>query len=241
MWKIWNGTIIQLKSDKVNIAIILAKSHSKRIPNKNFMKFHGKPMIYWTIQAAKKSNVFDKIIVATDDAQIIKKFKKYNIDFIKRPKELNKEEYGIDEVMKYCISKIKEKVEFLCCMYACAPLLNYKDIKKGYLKVKTKKYKYILAVSDFSHPVERAFKIENEKIKMLFEKFFHISSKFFTKTYHDTGLFYWAKTETWKNEYIKYDQKTSYIKIPNWRTQDIDTYDDLKKADLMFRYINQKI
>ena len=62
MLKIWNGTIIQLKSDKVNIAIILAKSHSKRIPNKNFMKFHGKPMIYWTIQAAKKSNVFDKML-----------------------------------------------------------------------------------------------------------------------------------------------------------------------------------
>ena len=223
----------------MKIAIILAKSSSKRVPNKNFMKFNGKPMIYWTIQAAKKSKVFDKIIIATDSNKIIKKFKKYDCDFIKRPKELNKEKYGIDEVMKFCLSNITEKVEFACCLYACVPLISYIDIKNNFLKIKTKKYKYIFAASNFSHPIERSFKINNGKIKMISKKFFNTSSKFFTETYHDIGYLYWARAKTWKNDFMSYSSKSSFIKIPNWRAQDLDTLDDLKKVDLIFKSLKK--
>ena len=55
----------------MKIGIILAKSFSKRLPNKNFKTFNGKPMIAWTIQAAKKSKIFDKIIISTDSKKII--------------------------------------------------------------------------------------------------------------------------------------------------------------------------
>tara|TARA_Y100000389_G_scaffold126223_1_gene123596 strand:+ start:9538 stop:10230 length:693 start_codon:yes stop_codon:yes gene_type:complete len=224
----------------MKIAIILAKSYSKRIPNKNFLKFHGKPMIYWTIQAAKKSKLFDKIIIATDSDKIIKKFKKYNIDFIKRPKELNKEKYGIDEVMKYCLSYLSEKVEYACCLYACAPLISYRDIKSGLSKIETNKYKYIFAASNFSHPVERSFKVDKGKIKMISKKFFNTTSKFFTETYHDTGYLYWAKASTWKKDFISYGSKSSFVKIPNWRAQDLDTLDDLKKVDLIFQSLKRR-
>ena len=224
----------------MKIGIILAKSFSKRVPNKNFRRFNGKPMIDWTIDAAKKSKVFDKIIIATDSDEIIKKFKKYNLEFIKRPKELNKEKYGVDEVMKYCLSYLSEKVEYACCLYACSPLISYQDIKNGFSKIKGKKYKYIFAASNFSHPVERSFKVDNGEIKMISKKFFNTSSKFFTETYHDTGYFYWAKADTWKNEFLSYSSKSSFIKIPNWRAQDLDTLDDLKKVDLIFKSLKKK-
>ena len=224
----------------MKIGIILAKSFSKRVPNKNFRRFNGKPMIDWTIDAAKKYKVFDKIIIATDSDEIIKKFKKYNLEFIKRPKELNKEKYGVDEVMKYCLSYLSEKVEYACCLYACSPLISYQDIKNGFSKIKGKKYKYIFAASNFSHPVERSFKVDNGEIKMISKKFFNTSSKFFTETYHDTGYFYWAKADTWKNEFLSYSSKSSFIKIPNWRAQDLDTLDDLKKVDLILKSLKKK-
>ena len=224
----------------MKIGIILAKSFSKRVPNKNFRRFNGKPMIHWTIDAAKKSKVFDKIIIATDSDEIIKKFKKYNLEFIKRPKELNKEKYGVDEVMKYCLSYLSEKVEYACCLYACSPLISYQDIKNSFSKIKAKKYKYIFAASNFSHPVERSFKVDNGEIKMISKKFFNTSSKFFTETYHDTGYFYWAKADTWKNEFLSYSSKSSFIKIPNWRAQDLDTLDDLKKVDLILKSLKKK-
>ena len=196
-------------------------------------------MIHWTIEAAKKSKIFNKIIIATDSDKIINKCKKYNVEFIKRPKRLNKEQYGIDEVMKYCLSKINEKVKFACCLYACAPLLTYKDIKNGFLKLKSHEYKYIFAASNYSHPIERSFKVKNGEIDMIFKKFFNVTSKFFTDTYHDTGYFYWAKADTWKKHLIKYNSKSSFIKIPNWRAQDLDTWDDFKKIDLIFKSLKK--
>ena len=53
------------------IAIIPARGGSKRLPRKNVKMFRGKPLIAWTIQVCKESNCFDKIIVSTDDAEII--------------------------------------------------------------------------------------------------------------------------------------------------------------------------
>ncbi len=53
-----------------NIAIIPARGGSKRIPKKNIREFCGKPMISWTIKEAKKSKLFDEIIVSTEDQEI---------------------------------------------------------------------------------------------------------------------------------------------------------------------------
>ncbi len=52
------------------IAIIPARGGSKRIPKKNIIDFHGKPLIAWTIEAAIKSNLFDRIVVSTDSEEI---------------------------------------------------------------------------------------------------------------------------------------------------------------------------
>ena len=224
----------------MKVGIILAKSFSKRVPNKNFIKFHGKPMIYWTIEAAKKAKIFDKLIITTDSQTVIKNLRKYNLDFIKRPKELSKEKYGIDEVMKYCLSLITENINYACCLFPCAPLMSHEDIIKSYKKIRTNKYKYVFTASNFSHPVEKSFKLKNGKIKMNFsKKFMQISSKFLEENYHDTGYLYWAKANTWKNDFIKYNSKSSFIKIPNWRAQDLDTYDDLKKIDLIFKSLQK--
>ena len=59
-----------------------------------------------------KSKVFDKIVVTTDENKNIKKYSKYNVESLIRPKELSKEKYGIDEVMKYTLKKLNIKSEY---------------------------------------------------------------------------------------------------------------------------------
>ena len=61
----------------MNIAIIPARSGSKRIKNKNIKLFFGKPLIYYAITAAIKSDVFDKIIVSSDSKKILNIANKY--------------------------------------------------------------------------------------------------------------------------------------------------------------------
>ena len=72
----------------MNIAIIPARGGSKRIPRKNIKLFHGKPMIAYSIEAAKKSGCFDKIIVSTDDQEIANYAASMGAEVIERPFEL---------------------------------------------------------------------------------------------------------------------------------------------------------
>lgn len=53
-----------------SIAIIPARGGSKRIPRKNIIDFHGKPLIAWTIEAAVQSGEFERVIVSTEDEEI---------------------------------------------------------------------------------------------------------------------------------------------------------------------------
>ena len=62
------------------IAVIPARGGSKRIPKKNIIDFMGKPMMLWTIEAAQKSGLFDRIIVSTDDAEFAAVAKSYGCE-----------------------------------------------------------------------------------------------------------------------------------------------------------------
>ncbi len=94
----------------MNIAIIPARGKSSRIKNKNIINFYGKPMIYWPIQNAKKSNLFKKIIVSTDNKKISKISKKYGVEVpFLRPKSISDSKTGILKVMKHSIKFLEKK------------------------------------------------------------------------------------------------------------------------------------
>ena len=126
----------------MNIAIIPAKSSSRRIPNKNILKFYGKEMIYYSISQAKKSKLFDKIIVSTDSEKISNISKKYGAKiYFKRPKYLSDQNTGIVEVIKHSIKWLLRnniRPNIICCIFPTAPLIKSKDLKKA-LKIFQKK------------------------------------------------------------------------------------------------------
>ena len=230
-----------------NIAIIPAKEHSSRIPKKNFKNFFGKPMIYWSINNAIKSKLFDKVIVLTDSKRIEKIAKKYNaeVPFL-RPKRLNRESVGIQDLIRFYIKNSiqKKKPNYICCIFPTAPLIFPSDIIRGYKKIKNKKYQFVFSASNFSHTPLRSFTIneKKEKIdKMLFsKKNFFKSSKMFKKIYHDIGQFYWASPSAWIKKQEIYNNNSAIVKIPHWRAQDIDYKDDWIKVEKIFKTLNKK-
>ena len=88
----------------MKVAIIPARSGSKRIAQKNIKLFCGKPMIAWSIEAAIESGCFDRVIVSTDDNDIAEVAKKYGaeVPFI-RPQELSDDFTGTIPVTKHGI------------------------------------------------------------------------------------------------------------------------------------------
>ena len=226
----------------MKIALIPAKLNSSRLKNKNFKLFHGKPMIYWSIKSAITSNLFDKIIVSTDSKVVKNKLLNLGVDVFIRPKKLSQEKTGIRDVVVNFLKSFnsKTKIDYLCCIFPCAPLLLSSDLKEGFRKVKNKKNKFVFTASNFSHPIEKSFKIKNNKINMIFgKKHLTTSSKFLKDSFHDVGYSYWAKPIVWLKNDINYQTNCSFIKIPNWRAQDMDTPDDLKKINLIFKSLKK--
>lgn len=91
------------------LAIIPARGNSKRIPQKNIKKFAGKPLIAWTIIAARKSKLINRIIVTTDSKKIAKIARRYKaeIPFL-RPKKLAKDSIGIEPVLISALEWLKK-------------------------------------------------------------------------------------------------------------------------------------
>lgn len=222
------------------IAIIPARGGSKRIPKKNIKGFFGKPIISYSIKAAIDSNLFDRVIVSTDCDEIAQVGSEYGaeVPFI-RPKELSGDFLGTHEVVGHAIRWLEnagEVVDYACCIYATAPMIQVSDLIKGYDLLKTGKWKSVIAATKYSYPIYRSFKkLPNGGLKMIFPEHYNSRSQDLSEVYHDAGQFYWAKSQEWKNKPGSgFSENNTIIELPHFLVQDIDTLDDWNRAEKIY-------
>ena len=192
-----------MKYQKKTIAVITARGGSKRIKNKNILNFFGKPMIAYSIIAAKKSKLFDKIYISTDSRKIKKISEKYGgiVPFL-REKKLSDDFTGTHQVVKNFLEKAKIKNEFICCIYPTAPLMRFWDLVRGFNKLLKNKNSYIYSAN--------------------------IIKKNYKQKFVDSGQFYWGTLQTWINKKNILQKQSIKIKIPIKYSQDLNNYEDLK-------------
>ena len=224
----------------MNLAIIPARKGSKRIKNKNIKLFFGKPIIFWSIKAAKESKLFDKIIVSTDCKKIAKIANSFGADtpFI-RPKKLSNDLVNVDKVIKHSILWFKSKNLFfdkVCCIYPTAPFMNKEIIKEGFKKINKSKKSFSFTLTSFPHPIERALIIKKDgSIKTKFRNNEKKRSQVFENLYHDIGQIYWGKSESFLKEKKIFSKNSEAIYIPRYLAHDINTHEEWKKAELVFK------
>ncbi len=223
----------------MNIAIIPAKSNSKRVPNKNILKFYGKEMIYYSITQAIKSKLFDKIIVSTDSEKISKISKKYGAKiYFKRPKNLSSQKTGIVDVIKHSIKWLLRnniRPNVICCIFPAAPTIQSKDLKKALKIFLKKKPDFLISSVNNQINFNRSFLGSNKKkgIKKInpskFDKPF-----FSKKIYYDAGQFYFASTNTWLSSTSTFTKNSMPFEIDEIRARDLNTKMDLKFLKILF-------
>jgi|SaaInlV_120m_DNA_4_1040238.scaffolds.fasta_scaffold21751_1 pseudaminic acid cytidylyltransferase len=232
----------------MKIAVIPARGGSKRIPMKNIKNFSGKPIIAWSIEAAIKSKLFDRVIVSTDNHEIASIAKQYGaeVPFI-RPEHLSDDYTGTNDVVKHVIQSLYEngeQVSYACCIYATAPFVDPKYIINGYQRLinSNNDKSYAFSVTTYSFPVERSFLINKSGIiKKIFPKNTVRRSQDLREAYHDAGQFYWGTKNAFLNDLPIFSEHSIPIILPRYLVQDIDTIEDWKQAELMFEaYISDK-
>ncbi|MFC1701852.1 pseudaminic acid cytidylyltransferase, partial [Pseudomonadota bacterium] len=173
-----------------NLCIIPARGGSKRIPQKNIKSFCGKPMIAWSIDAARRSGLFDHIIVSTDDAQIAEVANKYEAETpFKRPANLSNDYAGTTEVISHATRWALDQgwpISAVCCILATAPFIRDSDIKRGLKLLDSGDYAYAITVTNFASPVFRSFKEHPDGgVEMIFPEHFSSRSQDLPEALHD--------------------------------------------------------
>ena len=227
----------------MRVAVIPARGGSKRLPNKNIKFFFDKPIISYSISAALKSQLFDHVIVSTDDMEIARVARKYGaeVPFI-RPDELSEDFSSVLDVVsdavKWMLNK-QWKVTEVCCIYATAPLIQKDDLVKGFEIFNNKKWFYVFSATSFPFPIQRAIKkVSGGGVEMFQPTHFNTRSQDLEEGYHDAGQFYFGSFEAWQNKEIFFQKNSEIVILPRWRVQDIDTENDWENAEKLFQLIN---
>jgi N-acylneuraminate cytidylyltransferase len=221
-----------------NLAIIPARGGSKRIPRKNIKSFHGKPIITYSIELAIESGLFDEIIVSTDDQEIANISIKYgaSVPFFRSPESSNDIASTfdvIDEVLKEYELKSQE-FKFICCIYPCAPFISIDNLQKSFKLLIENNFDTVFPVVKYSMPVQRAIKIVNNKLEMLFPEFQEKRSQDLEPIYYDAGQFYWANVRKLLSNRNLYSNNSGCIILDELCAHDIDNENDWKVAEIKY-------
>jgi pseudaminic acid cytidylyltransferase len=225
------------------VAIIPARGGSKRIPRKNIKKFHGKPLISYSIEVALKSKIFEEVIVSTDDEEIAQIAKEYGatIPFL-RPDELSDDFSGTEAVVNHAINFLKtqgKSYDFACTIYATAPFLQEEYLIEGYEKLKKSTARNSFSCTSMPFPIQRTFKItSNERCEMFWPENFSKRSQDLEESYQDAGQFYWTNLNINSKEII-FGKDSIPIILPRYLVQDIDTLEDWTRAEFMYEALKK--
>lgn len=227
----------------MKIAVIPARGGSKRIPRKNIRLFAGIPIIAHSIMAAKKSEIFDHILISSDDEEILDIAEQFGGEPLVRPMELSGDHTGLIEVVKHATEWALSQgweVELVCCIFATAPFIRPKDLMAGCSKLLAHNASFCFSTTEFAYPIFRSLIAEEDGVKMLFPEHYHSRSQDLPVAIHDAGQFYWGTPTAWLTEERVFSKRAVPFHLPRYRVHDIDTAEDWKQAELMYQVLASK-
>lgn len=228
-----------------NLCIIPARGGSKRIPRKNIKPFMGKPIMAYSIEAALKSDLFDEVMVSTDDEEIVAVAKQYgaNVPFL-RSEETANDYAGLNEVIAEVVKKYKDlgkDFDNVCCILSTAPLLQAEDLEASYQKLIDTEFECVYPIVEFSYPILRSLVFNQQgEIVMKWPEYSNTRSQDLEPCFHDAGSFYWIDAKAYARDYSFDSLKCSGYILDPIKVQDIDTEFDWLFAEMKFQFLNKE-
>lgn len=226
-----------------SVAIIPARGGSKRIPRKNIKKFLGKPIIAYSIEAALNSNLFDEIMVSTEDAEIAEIAQECgaNIPFFRSDENSNDYVGLADVIAEVLHAYLEQGISFdtFCCILPTAPLITLDDLVQSQKKLVTENRDTVFPVVRFGYPIQRSLQVEGGKVSMVWPEHYISRSQDLVLHYHDCGLFYWGKSTQFLQTKRFFTDNSACVEIPEIRVQDVDTLEDWHICEIKYRLLHE--
>ena len=136
--------------NKTFLAIIPARGGSKRLPRKNVLDLCGKPLIAWSIEAGLNSQYIDKLVVSSDDDEILATSENFGANTIKRPDELASDTATTFDAIKHTIDNL-ESYDYIVLLQPTSPLRTEKHIDEAIELLESKNADAVVSVCEMDH------------------------------------------------------------------------------------------
>ena len=225
------------------LAIIPARGGSKRIPRKNIKYFLGKPIIAYAIENAINSQLFDEIMVSTDDEVIAEIAISYGakVPFKRSEKNSSDSATTIDVIKEVIFSyeKLGRKFEYASCIYPCTPLLSKEKLKESFYLLKKSNLDCVFPVIKYGFPIQRAVRLNDKGLIEMFQPEHLITrSQDLENSFHDAGQFYSFNVNNLMSKQKLITELTGHLEVSEMEAQDIDNLVDWQLAELKYKIIN---
>ena len=223
------------------LCTICARGGSKGLKNKNIKLINKKPLIFYTIDHAKKSKLFDKIVVSTDSKRIQKISKKYGAQsWFLRNKKLSGGNISkiavIRDTLNRTENKYKLKFDYVIDLDITSPLRKISDIKKAFNNFLRKKSSNLFSVCKSNKsPYFNIIEKKNRRFKLIKKHKEYFSRQKLPITYDLNASFYiWQRKALLKKNLLINKNSSVYI-MPKSRSYDIDDYTDFKIVSYLMK------
>lgn len=221
-----------LKNKEKVIAIIIARGGSKSIPRKNVLPLQGKPLVAWPMELAKSVKRIDRVIISTDDDEIMKIAKEYNAEVLfKRPNELAEDDTPTLPVLQHCVQYLekneKYKPDIVLLLYPTAPFLKKERIEQALDLFENIKCNSVLSVvKDWG----RFWEKKDKAYKPLYPAK-RANRQYYEPLYREDGAIYFNRYEVlMKINKLIDDNNVQFLVMDDNENIDIDNPQDLINA-----------
>jgi CMP-N,N'-diacetyllegionaminic acid synthase len=227
--------------NKTFLAIIPARGGSKRLPRKNVLDLCGKPLIAWSIEAGLESQYIDKIVVSSDDDDILEISEKFGSNTIKRPDELANDTATTFDAIKHTIDNV-EKFDYIVLLQPTSPLRGSKHIDEAIELLESKNADAVISVCEMDHsPLwSNTLPEDNSMNSFLREEILNKRSQDLEKYYRLNGAIYISKSDKLLEEksFFLKDNIFAY-KMDRESSIDIDEEIDFRVAEVLAGNVNE--
>lgn len=219
------------------LCVITARGGSKRIPRKNIKEFCGKPIIAYSIEAALQSDLFDEVMVSTDDEEIARIAHSFgaSIPFLRSSKNSDDFATTKDVLLEVvgCYEKTGSNFDYICCIYPTAPFVTAEKLREA-SKLLDENTDTVLSMTRFSFPPQRGLIKGVDGLQYWMPKNANKRSQDLEPLFHDAGQFYFCRISSLKISPTLLGAVTKGYEVSELEVQDIDNFSDWEIAEVKF-------
>lgn len=224
------------------LCVLQVRGGSKGVPKKNIRKVNGKPLMTWTIESAKKSNVFDSIWVSSDSDEILEVGREEDVNTMKRPDELSGDEVLSVDSLHWAVGEIEKlkgtTYDYVVELPVVCPLRNEDHIKEAVEKLITTGADSVISVTQMTdkHPVRMKRITDDDLIEDFCSEYPEGDAgrrQDLEPCYIRNGGIYSMKRDTLMNEKTRHGKVSRPYVMEDKYSINIDSEMDLKIAEVM--------